>query len=53
MKNPKDRIREIEKRLEQLPKGTLTFLYRGTISADLKFDENVCNAANQTEDAFW
>lgn len=53
MKNPKDRIREIEKRLEQLPKGTLTFPYRGTISADLKFDENVCNAANQTEDAFW
>ena len=25
MKNPKDRIREIEKRLEQLPKGTLTY----------------------------
>lgn len=25
MKNPKDRIREIENRLEQLPKGTLTY----------------------------
>lgn len=25
MKNPKDHIREIEKRLEQLPKGTLTY----------------------------
>lgn len=25
MENPKERIREIEKRLEQLPKGTLTY----------------------------
>ena len=25
MRNPKDRIREIDNRLEQLPKGTLTY----------------------------
>ena len=23
------------------------------LTGDLRFDENVCNAANQTEDAFW
>lgn len=23
------------------------------LTGDLKFDENVCNSANQTEDAFW
>lgn len=23
------------------------------LTEDLKFDENVCNSANKTEDAFW